>query len=311
MGNGAGGVAAEQERQALGESRARFRWRHYTAVGLLLFLALSFSPCLYGLLQLGLKDDLFSHLLLIPVVSCYLVVAERGRPPSPLRTAPLWTVFWLMLGGGCLAYYFFMRPEGAGTGLNDDLFWPSFSLVLFVYAITAGCFGRSVLRTYWFELFFLMFMVPLPSPWIHGISVFLQYASADALEWVLSVTGTPFFRDGVFFYLSGLTLEVAIECSGIRSTLVLFITALLAGRLFLRRAWTKIALVGVVIPLGILRNAVRITTLALLTIHVDAGVIKGPIHTRGGPIFFALSLVVLFALVWLLRFVDRGRRRQA
>jgi hypothetical protein len=36
-------------------------------------------------------------------------------------------------------------------------------------------------------------------------------------------------------------------------------------------------------------------------------VIKGPLHTRGGPLFFVLSLVVLFALLFALRWVGRER----
>ena len=56
-----------------------------------------------------------------------------------------------------------------------------------------------------------------------------------------------------------------------------------------------------VIPLGILRNGFRILVIGLLCVHVGPHMIDSPIHHRGGPIFFALSLVPLFLLVWWLR----------
>jgi exosortase C (VPDSG-CTERM-specific) len=275
---------------------------------LLLLLAIAFSPYLMDLLQLARADDLFSHLPLIPVVTIYLLVVGRDRWTGPFRTSVWLMVPFLALAASCLS----AELNTAGLeddGLNDALFLPVLSLVLFVYAVVAACFGATALRTAWFELAFLLLMIPMPSPWVQGISVFLQHQTADALAAVLSLTQTPFFRDGLVFHLSGLTLEVAPECSGIRSTLVLFITGLLAGHLFLRRPWKKITLVLMVVPLGVLRNAVRITTIALLTIHVDEGVIQGPIHHRGGPFFFALSLVVLFALLFALRAIGRDRRQ--
>ena len=97
-----------------------------------------------------------------------------------------------------------------------------------------------------------------------------------------------------------LNLEVAEECSGLRSSLVLFITSLLAGHMFLDKTWKKTVLALLVLPIGVLRNAVRILTIALLTIHVDSDIIDGPLHHRGGPVFFVLSLCVLFAALFLL-----------
>jgi exosortase/archaeosortase family protein len=96
-------------------------------------------------------------------------------------------------------------------------------------------------------------------------------------------------------------LEVAQECSGIRSSWVLFITSLLASNLFLRSTWRRVLLVAFVIPLGVVRNGFRIVVIAILCIEYGPQMIDSMIHHRGGPIFFALSLVPLFALLWWLR----------
>jgi exosortase/archaeosortase family protein len=111
----------------------------------------------------------------------------------------------------------------------------------------------------------------------------------------------------LLLYLPGLSLEVASQCSGIRSTLVLLVTSLLAGELFLVTTWRRIVLAGLVYPLGLLRNGLRIVTIGLLTLRVDPGAIHGPVHRRGGPFFFAASLVPLFIMLFVLKRSERGR----
>ena len=140
---------------------------------------------------------------------------------------------------------------------------------------------------------------------------FLQTTSAELFYWIFSLTGVPILRDGYIFQLPGLTLEVAEECSGIRSTIVLIMTGLLAAHLFLRTPWRRALLVLCTLAIGILRNSVRIAILALLTVKVNPRIISSPLHHQGGPLFFILSLVVLLIVLYLLRRSEvRGGRIQ-
>ena len=120
-----------------------------------------------------------------------------------------------------------------------------------------------------------------------------------------NLAGTALVRDGTVFELPGIVLVVGQECSGIRSSWVLFITSLLASHLFLRSPRRRIVLVAFVIPLGILRNGFRILVIGLLCVHVGPHMIDSVIHHQGGPLFFALSLVPLFLLLWWLRHGER------
>jgi exosortase/archaeosortase family protein len=106
---------------------------------------------------------------------------------------------------------------------------------------------------------------------------------------------------GTVFQLPGISIMVAKECSGIRSSLVLVITSLLAANMFLRTTWRRALLVGAVIPLGLLRNGFRILVISLLCVHIGPEMINSPIHRRGGPIFFVASLIPLFVVLWWLR----------
>jgi len=67
-------------------------------------------------------------------------------------------------------------------------------------------------------------------------------------------------------------------------------------------------LVALVLPLGVLRNAFRIVVIGLLCVNIGPHMIDSAIHRRGGPLFFALSLIPLFlAAMWL----HRQERSQA
>jgi exosortase/archaeosortase family protein len=76
----------------------------------------------------------------------------------------------------------------------------------------------------------------------------------------------------------------------------------------LKKFWNKTILASFVIVLGIARNAFRIFTLAQVCIHISPKMIDSPLHHRGGPIFFALSLIPLFLLLWYLRKREQGAK---
>ena len=90
----------------------------------------------------------------------------------------------------------------------------------------------------------------------------------------------------VFFALPALAIEVAEECSGIRSSLALLITGLLAGHMLLRTPWTRTALMAAIVPIAIMKNAVRIVVLTLRSTYVDRGFITS---SEGSPCSFERS----------------------
>jgi exosortase len=151
-----------------------------------------------------------------------------------------------------------------------------------------------------FPFSLLLFMIPLPDRVTITLETWSVLASADVSAVFFRAAGIPLLRDGNVFALPGIVIEVAQECSGIRSSWVLFITSLVASNMFLKSPWRRLILVAVIIPLGILRNAFRILVIGLLCVHVGPHMIDSPIHHQGGPLFFVLSLIPLFLLLrWL------------
>lgn len=157
------------------------------------------------------------------------------------------------------------------------------------------------MRALAFPVGLLIFIVPIPTFLMDWTTSFLQNGSALAAYGMFVLTGMPVAEDGLILHLPGMNLEVAPECSGIHSTLSLLITSLLAGYLFLRSPWKRALLSMAVVPLALLRNGFRIFTIGQLCVRIGPEMIHSYIHRRGGPIFFALSLIPLFLFLILLR----------
>jgi len=272
-------------------------------------LTLVFSGPLWNYAQFAWKTELYSHVFLIPAVTAYLIGQGWSHRPRRVNGAPVLAVVPAMMGLAALQAHRWLGANGLLPEPCDQVLLPVVAWVCFLWAGVLGFLGTTFVRTYLFPLLFLGFVLPMPSAVRDGIEIFLQHASAEVSAWMFWLTGTTVYREGLIFQLPGLTILVAQECSGVRSTYVLFIVSWVAGYWFLRSYGLRLLLVVAVLPLAILRNTFRIVTISLLTIHVDPRVIDSPLHSQGGLIFFGLSLIPFLALVWWLRTTDQRRSR--
>lgn len=269
-------------------------------------LTLVFFGPLRSLFVHAAGSEVHSHILLVPLVSAYLLYIERHQLPktftssfwAPVMLAALATLA-LAMGTGRLGFFEILSR-------NDHLTFMTLAFVCLLAAVGFLLLGKKWMAAAAFPVAFLIFMVPLPDTAVDLLETGSKFASAEAASVFFDLTGTPTLRDGLVFQLPGIAIEVAQECSGIRSSLVLVITSLLAGHLFLKSPWRKLLLVAFVIPLGVIRNGFRIMVIGLLCVHLGREMIHSVIHKRGGPLFFALSLLPLFFFLWWLR---RGERK--
>jgi len=270
--------------------------------GYVVLLTLLFIKSLTTLMLHAAQSDLHSHILLVPFISGYLLYIRHGRQLPAYRSSIAGTITLSAIGIAALAAGIEWRGS---LSINDELALMALAYVSFLAAGGFLFFGSKWMGAAAFPIAFLIFMIPLPDAAVDWLENASATASAEAAALYFNVLGTPLVRHGTVFELPGIVLRVAQECSGIRSSWVLFITSLLASHLFLRTRWRRTALVAFVIPLGILRNGFRILVIGLLCAHVGPHMIDSSIHHRGGPIFFALSLVPLFLLLWWLRRQER------
>jgi exosortase C (VPDSG-CTERM-specific) len=277
----------------------------FSIFGILLLAV--FSKSLFSLMNYVAGQELHSHILLIPFVSAYLIYIRRSSLPTDYTFSPGWAMIPLVAGVIALAAARVSGVFGQPLSQNDYFTLMALSFVSFLAAGGFFFLGRKWMAAVAFPFAFLLFMVPLPDRAIDFLETASKLASAEAANMFFNLTGTPTLRHGTFFELPNITLQVAQECSGIRSSWVLLITSLLAANLFLRTPWRRTALVAAVIPLGVLRNGFRILVIGLLCVNFGPEMINSVIHKRGGPLFFVFSLVPLFLLLWGLRRAEMSR----
>ncbi len=257
----------------------------------------AFALYLRELAAFAAHSQVHSYILLIPLVTAYLIYIRWKHLSRELSSSWGYALLSAAAGtGALLASQYFVD-----LGQNDYMTLIALSFFCFVIAGTFLFLGSKWALSAMFPVFFLAFMIPLPEAAVDLLENASKEASAEVANWLFLISGTPFLRNGTLFQLPGITITVAKECSGIRSSLVLVITSLLAANMFLHTTWRRALLVCAVIPLGLLRNGIRVLVISLLCVHIGPDMINSVIHRRGGPVFFTLSLVPLFAMLWLFR----------
>lgn len=283
----------------------------------LLFFVLAFLMAyapIKALYDSASQREYYSHIILIPLVSIYLVFQKRkfvfseqkntgGRGTHSPRNSRIAGIS-LLLAGALL--YIIGRNVGAGRDLNDSTAIIALAAVVFLNGGFILSYGWHIFKAALFPLLFLVFTIPIPSALMDGFIRFLQRGSTEFANLLFMATGVPFFREGFVFHLPGMSVEVAKQCSGIRSCLALLITAILAGHLFLGTGWKKVVLAICAIPIAMFKNGIRIVTLTLLGTYVDPRVLQSSLHRDGGIPFFIAALLLMAPILYWLRKGEKG-----
>src|SRR4030095_14693784 len=293
-------------------SRHKQKWRFWTGVSFSIALLVVFARPLLMLISYVAGSQLHSYILLVPFVSAYLLYLRRDQLPKNYATDLPLTIVSLIAGLGLLAFTYSLEVAGRVSANSDRIVLLPLSFLCCLAAGGFFFFGRGWMLAAAFPLAYLIFMVPMPDGMTDALEMASKSAAAEVANVLFHISGTPFLRAGPIFQLPNITIEVAQECSGIRSSWVLFMTSIFAANLFLKTPWRRFALIAFVIPLGILRNGFRILVIALLCVNIGPQMIHSLIHRRGGPLFFALSLIpFLFVLWWLRRSEGRTHDRHS
>lgn len=260
---------------------------------------------LFSTFRLSATNDQYTQILLILPVTLAFIYIEW----QPLRrlVEPGWGP-GIVLTCAAAAIALFARMLHSGVSADVRLATEIFALVTFWIGSFILCFGIKVSRQLVFPLCFLYWMVPLPAAALNEIVRYLQEGSAISSRALFALASVPVLQNGMQLTIPGLTLEIAEECSSIRSSLLLLVTTMVLAQLFLRSPWRKALVIAVAVPLSVAKNGLRIFTIAMLGTRVDPGYLTGKFHHHGGIFFFLIALLVIFLLLKLL---ERGEQRAA
>jgi exosortase len=257
---------------------------------------------------LALRNDAYTHILLILPLSAALVYTDTkylhakylnsavqvSDPQPSYRAGGVLLALALLIG--CFAKW------GMADAADDNrLSLSMFALVTWWIASIVFCFGTRAFRSFLFPSCLLFLMVPIPEFSLTWIVEFLQQQSATAARIMFRAIGVPVTQDGIMLSIPDLDIEVARECSSIRSSLMLVVTTMVLAHLFLRSWWRKALLVVAAIPLSVAKNGLRIVTISELGTRVDHRFLTGKLHHHGGIIFFGIAVLAVVALLGVLR----------
>lgn len=249
---------------------------------------------LFDTLALSIQNDEYTQILLILPISAALIFLEHPWLSSmggwDLRVAPALLATAFTAAGFTFLWF-------AGISGDVKLSIQMIALVLSWVGIFVLCFGAAVARSVLFPLLFLFGLVPVPQIGLNVIIAWLQLGSAWAAHALFAIFGVPVFQECTFLTIPGLTVQVAQECSSIRSSSMLLVTTIVLAQVLLRSPWRKVFVICLAIPLSVAKNGLRIFTIAMLGTRVDPGYLTGRLHHQGGILFFAIALLgVFFAL---------------
>ena len=268
---------------------------HGLSAALWILSLVIFRVPLGQLVSLALQDDRYTYVLLVPVISGFLLWLKKEELQESARYSPAVGIPVLIAGLGISAV--------PATELGLTIF----GILVVWLGIVLLSYGTRVVRSASFPFLFLLLLIPAPAGVMDRVVAVLQKASADTTAGLFRLIGIPFERDGFEFALNGVNIEIAEECSGVRSATAMFISAILAGHLLLKSGWKQISFVLVTIPVVIFKNAVRITGITWLGLNIDQGFFAGDLHRNSGIPFSLLAVAMLAPTLWALRRTSAAR----
>jgi exosortase len=280
----------------------------------LLFASLVFAslvpllPTLGALTTLVLFDGRYVLIAAVPGISAGLVYLYRKAIFDASRFSrhakPIACVVVVAELAAVIAQH--LSPDGQVQGLAVVVL-----SILFVWiAGFIGIYGERAFVASLFPLCLLVLMIPLPSSILDRAVFGLQKASAEVVFLLFRLLEIPFLRQEFRFSLPGVDIEVARECSGIRSSLSLVIASSVLGYVFLQSAWKRFWLTVLAIPIVIVKNAIRIVTIASLGSYVDPSIFDSTFHRAAGLPFSILGMGMLGSVLFILRRPMRRKNQE-
>ena len=250
---------------------------------------------LVALLRLAYSTERYTHVLLVLPVSICLAVRQglKGvRCTFASRPAMV-----LLLLAFALRWTAHVKTATSDSGLAFGIA----SLVVCWIGLVIWIYGVDAFSQLRFPLLFLLLLIPIPQVVVDKCILALQMASLETTGLLFRLAHVPVLKNGFVLSLPKMDIEVAKQCSGIRSALMLWLAALVLSHLYLRQLWSKVLFVVAVIPFAIAKNAVRIFSLSMLAVRVDPSFLYGSLHRNGGVVFFVLALTCMMIFLTVLR----------
>ena len=261
-------------------------WMLFAAAALLLLIG--FSDSLKPMMNEWL--DQYSHALLIPLISAYLIWQQRGAL-ARIEFRPRWEgVAVTVLGGG-------IHLVGQLSSIFTLSQW---GLLICIYGLLLSFIGWNGSRPIMGPLAILALMIPLPEFVLKDLSGGLQLISSRLGVAFMRLCGVTVFLEGNIIDLGSYKLQVAEACSGLRYLFPLMTLSILMAYLFRAPWWKRLVLFLSSIPISVLMNSLRVGAIGVLVEHWGSQMAEGFLHQFQGWAVFMVSFALLVMEMMLL-----------
>ncbi|HHB90582.1 MAG TPA: exosortase/archaeosortase family protein [Anaerolineae bacterium] len=231
-------------------------------------------------------NDYYSHGVLVPLVSGFFAWRiiprlERGGDNRGL----------LLVGLGVGLYlYFFAYRAFHLTAL---------AVILMLTGIVWTYWGWQGVKQMAFSLAFLLFMIPFP--FVEASSLPLSLFTGQLATRLMQALGMDVTVQGAAVTLPNANLVVGAQCSGVRSIISLAALTAIFAYLVEGAWWRKALLFLAVIPIAVLGNIFRVSSLLWVADKWGADAGFTYYHDYSGFAFFAFAFILLILTARLLR----------
>ena len=219
-----------------------------------------------------------THGMLMPVLMVLLGRNILRRMPERPEEASPWGFAFLLPGLALMAL-----DAGAQTR-----FLSAVGFVVTLPGLSLLVLGAHRTRALALPLVLGIFMVPLPPALASDL--YLRLITADAVGWILNSVGISTFVGYSILELPNATFIVGDECSGFSTLYSSVAMAVLLGSLCPSVA-RRYAIYGLVLPLALAANVVRVLALVLISLYIDPGLLDTSMHSASGVASFLLVVL--------------------
>ncbi|WP_417451684.1 exosortase A [Kordiimonas sp.] len=235
------------------------------------------------------RVDIFSHGLLVPFVSGWLIWRNRILPDKQQPKPAFIGALLVALVSACWLL---------GTAMDAAVVQHG-ALIAMFHAIYIMVYGTTSYRHNIFPLFFLFFAVPFSG----GLVGVLQQITTVLSVWGLELFGIPHEVDGVLIQLSNGLYEIAEACAGLQFFFSSVVTGVLLAYLAFESWWRRFGMIAAALVVPVLANAGRVFTTLLIAEATDQDFAKSIDHIVYGWVFLSFVLLILIGVAY--RFSDK------
>jgi len=277
-----------------------------TTVFISLLLSLLYFRTFIWLINSWLTDPYYSHGFLIPIICGFIAwrniretKTKKGREQQlKPETDPEPEHFKFKPGIYIFAFGLTLYVIGF---IKIFPFLSALSFLFTASGLILYFYGKPLMRSFLFPISFFIFAIPLPFTFLEKVAYSLQSLSAYYPALFIEMLGIPVTRVGAEIRLGDASFIIGLPCSGMNSLISLLALAAIFIYILRCSLYKKIALLCITIPIAILANTLRVTSLLLIAHAYGAETADGFFHTFFSPLLFIIAFIFLILISVIIR----------